>query len=60
MAPLAENTSITGEGKTLPGKIYFENFLSEISGQYFHQGFRPQDTAVFKEISVSSSHRLKI
>jgi hypothetical protein len=45
-------------GKNNLGKILFE-----ISGQYFHQDFKPRDRifpAIFKKSSISSIYRLKI
>ncbi len=50
-------------GKILPGKINFGKILSEISGQYFYQGFKTRDRifpAIFKKIPISSSDRLNI
>ncbi len=49
------------EGGTVPGKINFgENFVRNL-GQYFYQGFKPQDRifpAGLKESSISFSHPL--
>ncbi len=47
-------------GEFCPEKLTLGKILSEISGQYFEQGFKPRDRifpAVFKESSISSSHR---
>ena len=54
---------IPGGGEILPGKLTLGKILSEISGQYFYQGFKPRDKnfpTVFKKSPISSGHRLKI
>ncbi len=50
---------LPGRGEFCPWKITVGNILSEISGQYFYQGFKQFFPLFYKECSISSCNQLK-